>query len=55
MKKNSTKILIFSIMALLSFSGCSQKAPCPVCPTITIPHVEKQSWEPLEVDYERIR
>lgn len=49
------KILLFMTVAFLSFSGCAEQEPCPICPEITLPYVAKQSWQPLEVYYERVR
>lgn len=47
-------ISLFMILALFSFSACAQTQPCPVCPTITIPYVEDENFETVELHYERI-
>lgn len=51
---SKSKILLYTTVACLFFSGCQREEPCPVCPEITIPFVKKRTWEPLEVRYERI-
>jgi len=50
-----TKLLLFMIVASLLLTNCSKCAPCPQCPTIVVPEVQKQEWNKLEVEYERIR
>lgn len=54
MKRNQQRLLLLGITACLFFSGCAQK-PYPICPTVTLPYVKKQSFDKVEVTYELIR